>query len=662
MAPNLPQQFGPYTLQELIARGGMAEIYRATMPGIGGFEKTVAIKKILPHLAENDEFITMLIDEARIIVSINHFNIAQVYDLGRIDDTYYIAMEYIHGVDLSGIIKTLARQKRHVPAPHAIYVGSAICAGLHVAHAKTDENGQPLNIVHRDISPHNVLLSFSGDVKIIDFGVAKASTKETHTKMGVIKGKILYMAPEQAMAQSVDGRADLFAAGLVMYKMVTNRLPFEGDNEFQIYNNILSKYIVAPKVLNPELPDAFNTVIMKLLARDPDQRYQDGYSAKQDLDRVLHQVAPGYTVNRLSRFVEDNFSHLLRRGEQQEASGPSGISPETPSSNQLETGQLGEDLPELRPESLEDGMKTVNLGSDRVQQAVDWGEATVANQSFPEPGSQPLGEQLGASLDAQRAAGVTGDTGQFALAQLEAGAAGKKRSISGAALAVIAMLLLTLGLGVYIFVFAPTDADATAAVVEPRPPEPPANVRMVQVTLDSQPQSARVYQDDQLIGITPLMLDLEASDESLTFRLKKGGYAERAFRLVPDDDISHTLELVATEAGEDEEEVEEYEGIEEAALKIQKAEEEAAARVEAAKRAEAAKKAPVRTAAPKRTSPKKTAPAPAPVKTEPAPAPATSDWIDIPSPKKKTEKKTEDKPGTSKKDGAGSDIIDPFDF
>ena len=305
---DLPQEFGSYTLHELIDRGGMAEIYRATMPGIGGFEKPVAIKKILPHLAEDEEFITMLIDEAQIIVNIEHANIAQVYDLGKLEGTYYIAMEFIHGVDLDAIIEKMEQQGRTVPLDHTAYITSCICAGLHVAHSKTDENGEPLNVVHRDLSPHNVLIGYGGDVKIIDFGVAKASVKKARTQAGVIKGKLLYMSPEQAKAKDLDGRADLFAVGICMYKMLTGNLPFRGENEFQTYNNILEKEIPPPMEVNPDVPREMNRIVMKLLERDRQKRYQDGYAVKEDLDKVLRKINPGYTENSLSRFVEKHFT------------------------------------------------------------------------------------------------------------------------------------------------------------------------------------------------------------------------------------------------------------------------------------------------------------------------------------------------------------------
>ncbi len=367
-APKLPQQFGPYTLQELIARGGMAEIFRATMPGVGGFEKTVAIKKILPHLAENDEYMTMLIDEARIIVSINHANIAQVYDLGEIDGDYYIAMEYIHGIDLSTMVKELKDSNQTFPVEHALFIASGIAAGLHVAHNKCDDSGRPINIVHRDVSPHNILISFAGDVKIIDFGVAKARGKEAHTQLGVIKGKLLYMAPEQAMAKELDGRADLFAMGLILYRMLTNHLPFEGDNEFQIYNHILSKEIPPPRAFNPNIPEEVNQITMMLLQRDPSKRYQDGYSAKVDLDRALQTVAPGYSISRLSRWVETDFSHLIQK-RQRAQSGQNEAPPSTPSHNQVTTGEHG------APDAWDNNWDVLDENEDTVNVAMDSPEA-----------------------------------------------------------------------------------------------------------------------------------------------------------------------------------------------------------------------------------------------------------------------------------------------
>jgi serine/threonine protein kinase len=541
MADDLPQEFGNYTLHKLIARGGMAEIYRATMPGIGGFEKTVAIKKILPHLAENDEFITMLKDEANILVSISHSNIAQVYDLGKIDDTYFISMEYVHGLDLSHVVKGHQKRGDFLPIEHAVYIGSCMCAGLHAAHTNTDKQGNPLNIVHRDVSPHNVIISYAGDVKLIDFGVAKAAVKESHTQMGVIKGKLLYMAPEQAMAKDLDGRADLFAVGLCMYKMLTHELPFRGDNEFQIYNNILSKEIVPPRQLNPQVPEEVNQIVMTLLQRDPDKRYQDGYTAKQELERALHNVAAGYTVNRLSRFIESNFSKAAQEQQQdeQDISGPKGVAPQTPSANSIATDQhrTGEQLPELEFEPVND-----NKQRPRVQAPSQGGDAGPA---MPPPQPQPQGPDASFRTQTNR-----DSTGNFNVEALAEGAGPETKSgPPGAVYAIGGLLLVIVGLvGYGLFATGPTtDAGGSDEPAKATAAASPT----VRVTLDSNPEGAEILRGKDILGTTPHELTLMRSEEPITLTLRKEGFDDEVFGLVPNSNIEQAIDLEPAEAIDD---------------------------------------------------------------------------------------------------------------
>lgn len=558
MVEQLPQKFGNYTLHKLIARGGMAEIYRATMPGIGGFEKTVAIKKILPHLAEDEEFVNMLKDEANILVSISDSNIAQVYDLGRIGDSYFIAMEYVHGLDLSQVLKGLKKQNKSIPIDHAIYIASCICAGLHAAHTNTDAQGNPLNIVHRDVSPHNVIISYAGDVKLIDFGVAKAAAKESHTQVGVIKGKLLYMAPEQAMAKTLDGRADLFAAGLCLYKMLTNELPFRGDNEFQIYNNILSKEIVPPRELNPQVPQEVNQIVMTLLQRDPDKRYQDGYNAKQDLRRALHRIAPGYTVNRLGRFIEDNFSaeaiqrqNALRQQALRDTSGPTSMAPMTPSATSLGTGQL---LAEAAPDpGAEDTFDTVRAEALQGPPPLHMGAAqpTPAQGLSPGPG--------GGALRTQKSDERTGQYGLQQLSgppqlQTEAASpaeAGGARKIPGALKLVTALLVAVAVL--FGLTFLGDDAPAPVADITEAPAPAPAPAAVappsatVRVHLDSTPSGADLFRGDDLLGTTPQELTLRRSTEPLTISLQKEGYERFDLQIIPDQDMDEVFVLTEAE-------------------------------------------------------------------------------------------------------------------
>ncbi|RMF59325.1 MAG: serine/threonine protein kinase, partial [Calditrichaeota bacterium] len=217
-----PIPFGKYELLERLAVGGMAEVFRARVRAEGGFEKHLVIKRILPHLSSDSEFVVMLIDEAKIAVCLSHPNIVQVYDLGKIEGTYFIAMEFIEGGDLREILRRCAQRNITVPIDHAIYITTEVLKGLDYAHSKragTKESATPLQIIHRDISPPNILLSYAGEVKIVDFGIAKASTRMMETAAGVLKGKFEYMSPEQASGLAVDARTDLFSTALLLYEM-----------------------------------------------------------------------------------------------------------------------------------------------------------------------------------------------------------------------------------------------------------------------------------------------------------------------------------------------------------------------------------------------------------------------------------------------------------
>lgn len=602
---SFPQQFGGYTLHELIARGGMAEVYRATMPGVGGFEKTLAIKKILPHLSENDEFIAMLVDEARIIVGLNHANIAQVYDLGCIDDTYYIAMEYVHSVDLAEMIKELKKAGQTMPLPHAVYIASCICAGLHVAHSKVDETGRAQHIVHRDVSPHNVLISFGGDVKIIDFGVAKARGKETHTKAGVIKGKLLYMAPEQAMAKEIDGRSDLFAVGIILYNMLTGHLPFDGENEFQIYNNILSREIPPPRAFNPEIPEELNQIVMMMLQRDPEKRYQDGYTCKLELDRVLHGIAPGYAIGRLSAWVEDNFSHVLqaRRQRRENRSGQHPM-PQTPSSPVNQTGggayagQSGR-FPQAplvpSPASFQQtsgALPQQQVGPTGFPSANPSGGFPVANTGgFPEmspsgqwPAANGFGTHgVGASTELPAFPTGPHQTFQTEVSEDQTGnfkAAGGSRIPLVPLIGSIVMVLFIAALVAFnALKEEPVEGvvEDVAVVVEPvEVPEEPlvdepgqgevesaesvgvakvveevaqevagevAELEMITVRIGSKPEGATLIVGGEEKGKTPLTFEIPRSGEAVFVELSLEGHEPDGFRLVPAEDTERSFVL-----------------------------------------------------------------------------------------------------------------------
>jgi serine/threonine protein kinase len=314
-APGLPSgdTYGPYRLLERVAVGGMAEVFRAKRSGVEGFEKVVAVKRILSHLSDNKEFVDMFIDEAKMVAGLTHPNIVQIFDLGKIERSYYIAMEYVHGRDLRTILRRAREREVAVPLEFSAFVVSRVCAALEYAHRKRDESGQPMLLVHRDVSPQNILLSFEGDVKLTDFGIAKAASKATITDKGALRGKLLYMSPEQAWGKAMDRRSDVFSAGIVFYEMLTGQKPFLGTSEMSILETVRECRVAPPTTLNPHIPEKMERVAMKALERDPEIRYQDAGEMHRDLERVLHERQPT-TPRDVTLLLEQLFDEHERGG------------------------------------------------------------------------------------------------------------------------------------------------------------------------------------------------------------------------------------------------------------------------------------------------------------------------------------------------------------
>ncbi len=288
-------EYGNYLLLEKVATGGMAELFKAKRRGVQGFQKIVAIKRILPHLVENEEFVTMFIDEAKLAAQLNHPNIAQIYDLGKIEDTFYIAMEYVEGHDLRKILKKCKEKGCYIPEPIVLFVASKVLSALDYAHRKKGLDNKDLHIVHRDISPQNIILSLEGDVKLVDFGIAKAATKASQTQAGALKGKLLYMSPEQAWGEAVDKRSDLFSLGSVMYEALTGKKCFLADSEINILEKVRNVDYVPIREVNPRVSEKTARIIEKALTKDKKKRYQSAKEMEQDILDVLNSLP--YTVN-----------------------------------------------------------------------------------------------------------------------------------------------------------------------------------------------------------------------------------------------------------------------------------------------------------------------------------------------------------------------------
>ena len=305
-------RFGKYKLIEKIAVGGMAEMWKAKQIGPEGFEKVVALKRILPSLAENDDFITMFIDEGKVAAQLTHPNIAQIYELGETMGGYYLAMEYIAGKDLRLIMRLARKEKKNLAIPQAVVIASKLLSGLNYAHRKKGFNNENLNIVHRDVSPQNVLISYEGEVKLVDFGIAKAAAKNSVTLTGALKGKILYMSPEQAWGQAVDRRSDVFSVGTLLYEMLTGKRVFIADNEMAILQKVREWNPPPPSAVNGRISSKLDAIVLKAIEKDPDKRYQTAEEMREDLESFLHSEKPPKSLTDLGLFMRALFKEEIR--------------------------------------------------------------------------------------------------------------------------------------------------------------------------------------------------------------------------------------------------------------------------------------------------------------------------------------------------------------
>ncbi len=298
------QTLGRYEFLVPIAQGGMAAVWAARLHGTRGFSKTVAIKTMLPTISDDPMFEQMFLDEATIASNIRHPNVVQIQDLGEQNDILYLVMEWVDGEPLSAIRRAAAKEGG-IPRNIAVRIVADACSGLHAAHELKDEHGEPLGLVHRDISPQNILLTYDGQVKIVDFGVAKAAGRSAaETNAGQIKGKPPYMSPEQALGEEIDRRTDLFALGIILYQLTTGKHPFRGESDVITLQNIVSdRPIVAPRAFDKDYPRPLETVVMKALARDPAERYQTAAEFEAALDRVFPPNMPRVRADDVGKFV-----------------------------------------------------------------------------------------------------------------------------------------------------------------------------------------------------------------------------------------------------------------------------------------------------------------------------------------------------------------------
>lgn len=307
------QQLGRYHLLDRIAFGGMAEIYRAKTFDGQGHAHLVAVKRVLAHLAEDDDFIQMLVDEAKIASILRHGNIARVYEFARAHGEYFIAMEHVDGKDTRTILERCRQKKKPMPPEHAAYVAAEVAAALHAAHTAVDSRRRPLRIVHRDVSPSNIIVSYTGEVKLCDFGIAKATLSKVNTKTGVIKGKVKYMSPEQALGRKLDHRSDVFSLGSCLYEMLTRVPPFTASNEMDLLIKVRDAKYRPIADLVPSTPPEIEAIADRCLTRSRAQRYQTAAEVEADLRAFLRRYVPNYSRSHLGRYVRKAFATEIER-------------------------------------------------------------------------------------------------------------------------------------------------------------------------------------------------------------------------------------------------------------------------------------------------------------------------------------------------------------
>ena len=300
---DLPRPFGPYTLLRRLASGGMAEVYLARTAGAAGFEKLVAIKRIHPHHAADAGFGSMLLDEAKLSVALSHRNIVQTLDLGCVDGAYVLVMEHVEGYDAHHVLDTLRRAGRLLPVDLAAHVIAEVCRGLDYAHGHRDEQGEPAGIVHRDVSPQNVLLSFAGEVKIADFGIAKANSRQSDPESGVIKGKYFYMSPEQAWAEPLDHRSDIFSAGVVLWELLVGERLHERSHIQSLLDAVRRAEVPAPSSRRDEVPEELDAIVARATATNPARRYADAGAMADALLAYLARRAPIHAPRQIEEML-----------------------------------------------------------------------------------------------------------------------------------------------------------------------------------------------------------------------------------------------------------------------------------------------------------------------------------------------------------------------
>jgi serine/threonine protein kinase len=500
-----------YRLTQKIGSGGMAEVFRATGEGPEGFERAFVVKRILPRLVDAPEFVGMFVDEAKISARLLHPNIVQVFEFAYQDGGYYIVMEPVDGVDMGFLLRKLERREAVAPAAFVAEVGRQACRGLGFAHGLTSADGKPYGIVHRDVTPPNIMVAWNGAVKILDFGIARAvqELRTSQTDAGTVKGKMSYIAPELLQGQPADARSDLFSLGVVLHELLSGRRLFVGENDLETLKLVSEMQVPPPSARNPEVKPALDEVILRALARDPAKRYQSADEMSQDLERLVLR----------KRYAASSFAKQVRA-----------LVPEA----------------EAMPES---GVPVeINFGQSDSSAVIAEGKPRVA----------PPPPRVAAPAAAPARVGAAAPTGVRALVN----------ALRGAPASWLAALLPTTAtLVLMVIVLRHGGSSGRMAAAPPAPAPTPASVAAacttpvvpstVEMSLDSHPQGALVTtaatpgERARPLGETPFVLRLPRGETPVTLVMSKRGFAPASFKVVPnhDKDVATRLEHGGGSAG-----------------------------------------------------------------------------------------------------------------
>lgn len=386
---------GRYDILRLLGRGGMAEVFLARQRGEAGFSKHVVIKRILPHLADDEDFVDMLHDEARTAAELRHPNIAHVFDVGQDGGRTYIAMEYVHGQDMRRVQRR-AQREGGIPLIHALQMAIDTCAGLYSAHTSKDVKGMPLDIVHRDINPQNLLVSYDGVTKIVDFGIAKARSNQSNTETGVIKGKYSYMSPEQAGGFEIDARSDQFAVGIVLWELLAGKRLFKRAHDLATLAAVTDEPIPPPSRFAP-ITKSLDNVVMKALSRHPDDRFADCRAMMMALEDLLAEERMVHSSARVGAWMRELFADVLTKEELEQQKSPASIA--AAGGVERESEREGTHADE-HPSTFDDHLPSLELAAldSRFRKATGLSEEELPATQIGRRGQGPKADMSAASF------------------------------------------------------------------------------------------------------------------------------------------------------------------------------------------------------------------------------------------------------------------------